>query len=217
NDMPSMTIDLGDDVTGCFDIFNTFTPTINDEIGDVTYVWNDGTTDFSTDPSITVNPDETTTYTVTVTDACGQTATDSVTVTVPEDIEPVFSITTYYCQDADADPLPLTSDDGIVGVWAPATINTSVMGTFIYTFTPDAGQCALEITLEITIGEEIIPEFNPVASICQGGFLPPNSLPSTSLNGVPGSWSPALNNQVTTTYTFTPAENQCASTATMTI
>jgi len=44
-----------------------------------------------------------------------------------------------------------------------------------------------------------------------------NELPTTSLEGITGTWSPAINNTVTTTYTFTPNAEQCATTATMTI
>jgi gliding motility-associated-like protein len=42
-------------------------------------------------------------------------------------------------------------------------------------------------------------------------------LPTASLNGISGSWSPALNNTTTTTYTFTPTNGQCAIPVTMTI
>ncbi len=43
--------------------------------------------------------------------------------------------------------------------------------------------------------------FNIPNEICQGDEL---ILPNVSENGVEGSWSPAVNNQQTTTYTFTP-------------
>ena len=33
--------------------------------------------------------------------------------------------------------------NGITGTWSPATINTATAGTVTYTFTPDAGQCAI--------------------------------------------------------------------------
>jgi hypothetical protein len=42
-------------------------------------------------------------------------------------------------------------------------------------------------------------------------------LPLTSLNGITGTWSPALDNTTTTLYTFTPTAGQCATTATLTI
>jgi gliding motility-associated-like protein len=42
-------------------------------------------------------------------------------------------------------------------------------------------------------------------------------LPTTSNNAISGSWSPAINNQSTTTYTFTPTAGQCAAPTTMTV
>ncbi|MDI1254536.1 MAG: hypothetical protein PSV16_00420, partial [Flavobacterium sp.] len=47
-----------------------------------------------------------------------------------------------------------------------------------------------------------------VAPICSGATLA--ALPTTSNNGITGTWSPALNNTATTTYMFMPDENQCA-------
>ncbi len=60
----------------------------------------------------------------------------------------------------------------------------------------------------------ITPTFTQVSSICSGGSF---TLPATSDNGITGTWSPAINNQATTTYTFTPNDGQCASTNTMTV
>jgi hypothetical protein len=65
-------------------------------------------------------------------------------------------------------------------------------------------------------GTRVAPTFTQVAAICSGATL--SALPTTSNNGITGTWLPALNNTATTTYTFTPAVGQCASsTATMTI
>ena len=66
-------------------------------------------------------------------------------------------------------------------------------------------------------GTRVAPAFTQVAAICSGATL--SALPTTSNNGITGTWSPAtMNNTTTTTYTFTPAVGQCASsTATMTI
>jgi hypothetical protein len=61
----------------------------------------------------------------------------------------------------------------------------------------------------------ISPTFTAVNSVCEGGVI--ESLPTTSLNGINGMWSPAINNTTSTTYTFTPTSGQCASTASMTI
>lgn len=47
------------------------------------------------------------------------------------------------------------------------------------------------------------PEFDPLGPFCEGEDF---ALPTTSLNGISGSWSPAINTTQTTTYTFTPDE-----------
>ncbi|MFA7650654.1 MAG: T9SS type A sorting domain-containing protein, partial [Flavobacteriaceae bacterium] len=55
----------------------------------------------------------------------------------------------------------------------------------------------------------------PIADICEGEFLA--ELPTTSTNGITGTWLPALDNTQTTTYTFTADLGQCATTASVTI
>ncbi|MEY4288988.1 MAG: hypothetical protein RLZZ30_1076 [Bacteroidota bacterium] len=67
----------------------------------------------------------------------------------------------------------------------------------------------------LIVNPNITPTFNPVAAICAGSAL--NALPTTSTNAITGTWSPALSNQLTTTYTFTPSAGVCATTATLTI
>ena len=75
--------------------------------------------------------------------------------------------------------------------------------TTTYTFTPDTGQgCVLSTTLNIEVFELLIPTFDDVPAICSGDSLA--ALPTISTNGITGTWSPALNNTVTTIYTFTP-------------
>lgn len=61
----------------------------------------------------------------------------------------------------------------------------------------------------------VTPSFASVGPSCPGSILAP--LPTTSTNGIVGTWSPALNNIVTTTYTFTPTTGQCATTSNITI
>jgi len=69
--------------------------------------------------------------------------------------------------------------------------------------------------MTITITPNVTPTFTQVTSICSGGTLA--ALPTISNNGITGTWSPALNNTATTTYTFTPTAGQCAVSTTMTI
>jgi hypothetical protein len=66
-----------------------------------------------------------------------------------------------------------------------------------------------------TVVAPTIPTFSPIASICSG--TPLSALPTTSTNGITGTWSPALNNTATTTYTFTPTTGQCAGSTTLPI
>jgi gliding motility-associated-like protein len=70
-----------------------------------------------------------------------------------------------------------------------------------------------ELTIEVW--PIVTPRFDNPDPVCEGGDIPP--LPGKSLNNINGSWSPALNNQVTTSYTFTPSPGQCAVTAKATI
>lgn len=60
-----------------------------------------------------------------------------------------------------------------------------------------------------------IPIFSALGPYCTGSNI--SAFPTTSLNGITGNWSPVINNQATTTYTFTPATGQCAISTTSTI
>ncbi|WP_165571692.1 choice-of-anchor J domain-containing protein, partial [Flavobacterium enshiense] len=136
----------------------------------------------------------------------------TMTITVTPNVTPTFTQVAPICSGATLSALPTTSNEGITGTWSPAMNNTA---TTIYTFTPSAGQCAVQTTMTITVNPVVTPTFTQVAPICSGGTLA--SLPTTSNNGVTGSWSPVLNNTATTIYTFTPDAGQCANTANMTI
>jgi hypothetical protein len=59
-----------------------------------------------------------------------------------------------------------------------------------------------------------IPTFSQAVAVCSGATI--TALPTTSTNGIAGTWSPSINNTTTTTYTFTPTTESCATT-TMTI
>jgi hypothetical protein len=71
------------------------------------------------------------------------------------------------------------------------------------------------IPVVATVNPLVTPIFTQVAAICSGATLA--ALPTTSNNSITGTWSPAINNTATTTYTFTPTTGLCATTATMAI
>ena len=156
-----------------------------------------------------VNNNATTTYTFTPnTGQCATTTT--MTVTVNNSATPVFTQIPAICSGGSF-TLPATSNNGISGTWSPA-INNAV--TTLYTFTPNTAGCASTATMTVTVNSSVTPAFNQVAAICAGGSF---TLPANSNNGISGTWSPAINNTATTTYTFTPNSGQCASTTTMTV
>jgi hypothetical protein len=149
----------------------------------------------------------------TFTPASGQCATTAtMTITINENINPVFAAVGPYCSGAIIPALPTTSTNNITGTWSP-TINN--LATTTYTFTPTAGQCAATATMTITIDDNITPAFAAVGPFCSGANIP--AFPATSVNNITGTWSPTINNLMTTTYTFTPAADQCATTTTLTI
>jgi uncharacterized protein (TIGR02145 family) len=125
---------------------------------------------------------------------------------------PIFTQIAPICSGTTINPLPTISPNGITGTWSPALNNNQ---TTTYTFTPDVGQCAVIATQIITVNPQITPTFTQIAPICLGTTI--NPLPTISTNGITGTWSPALNNNQTTTYTFTPDVGQCAVIATQTI
>ncbi|PWA06487.1 T9SS type A sorting domain-containing protein [Flavobacterium psychrotolerans] len=109
------------------------------------------------------------------------------------------------------------------GIWTPALVsgkgifNPSVdaAGQYVYTVAGSSSCLANTAMVTVTIRPNEMPIFTPIAPICSGSTLAP--LPTTSTNGISGTWSPSLNNIATTTYTFTPDAGQCATRTLLTI
>jgi hypothetical protein len=133
------------------------------------------------------------------------------TVTVNPNITPVFAFgpSLTICSNDVVPALTNTSTNGITGTWNPAAVSN--LNSATYTFTPDAGLCAIPTTFTVTVNPKVTPTFTFGVSltICAGGAVP--ALTTTSLNGITGTWSPAvINDQTTGAYTFTPAAGLCA-------
>ena len=142
-------------------------------------------------------------FTVTVTNAnnCSATST-ATTVSVQPNATPFFSQVSPICSGANLTALPTSSLNNLTGTWSPALDNTQ---TTTYTFTPDAGQCATNTTLTITVNANPVAVINYTGALnfCQGGSV---DLTSSSTTG--NSWSNAASTQTITvnssgTYTVT--------------
>jgi len=123
-------------------------------------------------------------------------------------ITPVFSqLSSSICAGVSF-ALPLISSNQIAGTWSPSTPNNQE--TTEYVFTPNAGCNTTGIVMKVEInpnGET--PTFDFPTSLCQGSSS--FTLPTTSTNGIIGSWSPSsfVNTTAygTQTFVFMPNEN----------
>lgn len=127
-------------------------------------------------------------------------------VSIVTEIIPEFDFIDTYCQGYVPEPFPDISINGVIGVWDPPQIDTSVPGTTNYTFIPQIyNQCSDPIVKPIHITPSLLPEFNLPDSYCKGEIA--EILSEVSDNGYHGSWSPTqidTSQTGNTVYTFTP-------------
>jgi hypothetical protein len=100
-----------------------------------------------------------------------------------------------------------------LGTFTPALTATSSVFKYIL---PGVSPCSgSESFATVKLIEQSIPAFSGI-TFCQNAIPP--TLPTTSINGINGTWSPAvINNQTSAVYTFTPAAGSCATTTTLTV
>ena len=184
----------------------TFTPSFP--------VWSNGLTT----PTISVSTSGN--YAVTVTNSNGCSATSAITAVTVNQIpaEPSATSTQNFCTNATVNNLVATGTNikwyaEITGGTALAT--ATVLTTTTYYASQTINGCeSSRVGVSVTISPIIAPTFTQVEPVCYGTAMA--ALPTTSNNSIIGSWSPALNNMATTTYTFIPSAGSCSST-TMTI
>ena len=200
------------------------TATLNATGGTGQYTWSPATNlSAATGSSVVFTPTTIGTYTLTATSSdnnplCPQSSSSSQTITVTGMVTPTFTQIAPFCVGTTAPVLPTSSNDAtpITGTWSPSVVDNTTVGTTQYTFTPSSTQCANPITMSITVNPGTTPLFLEPAPFCAGATAP--VLPTTSTNGITGTWSPAtVSNTASGTYTFTPTSGQCASTVTMNI
>lgn len=77
---------------------------------------------------------------------------------------PLFSFDTSLCLNSVPPSLATTSTNGIEGTWLPSTINTTVPGTYMFTFTPNSGQCSSALTIAVSIASTSTPTLTLLTS-----------------------------------------------------
>ncbi|WP_309641938.1 T9SS type A sorting domain-containing protein [Flavobacterium sp.] len=167
----------------------------------------------------TPSPDATTstfTYTIPAVAPCLN-DTSMVTITINPVALPNFAQIAPICSGSTPPILPAVSPNGIAGTWSPSVISTQIVGTYVYVFTPNMqGLCANSQSLTVTVVPLTVPTFSFQGAYCQGSVIPP--LPTTSNNGISGIWTPSVvDNQISSTYMFTPNAGECATTTSLTI
>ncbi|RXR24287.1 fibronectin type III domain-containing protein [Flavobacterium stagni] len=209
---------------------NTTTPTIclgqtatlNASGGNGQFTWAtpSGSLSATTGASVVFTPPGVGTFNITATSTdnnpnCPQSASSTQTITVVDYFSTTFDAFPSFCTGSTFPDLPSQSNEGVTGTWSPATIQ-DVVGTTTYTFTPDVTFCTNPTTLNVTIDPLTTPTFITPAPICPGSPAP--LLPTTSGNGITGTWNPAVvSNTASGTYTFTPDAGQCGATVSMSI
>ncbi len=150
------------------------------------------------------------TFTATTNDPDGLGACEegiaSITLEVNELVTPSFDEIPAQCA-GEASPLPTSSNEGITGSWSPSFDPNT---TQVYTFIPDENQCAIQPPdITVTIVDIETPTFEDITPQCPGESSP---LPTVSLEGFTGNWSPIFDPNQTQQYTFIPDPDQCVAT-----
>ena len=82
----------------------------------------------------------------------------SLSVVVNDPISPSFNQLGAYTQNQIPGVLPIQSNDNpsISGSWSPTTIETSAIGQFTFTFTPDPNSCSIPVTMDVAVQDETV-------------------------------------------------------------
>jgi gliding motility-associated-like protein len=145
----------------------------------------------------------------------------------------VASANQTICINTSISPIQYTFGSGATGVnvtGLPSGLSVDITGsivtisgtpiiasaaTFNYTITATGSSCGSPVLLgSITLTDGILPIFNPVAPVCEGSTI---NIPSTSTNGIVGTWQLISSTPNDVTYEFTPNLGQCALNTQMTI
>lgn len=128
-------------------------------------------------------------------------------ITINDSVPITFSNIEPYCLYSN-DTLPNISDQGFIGTWVPPFLDTSSPGSYLYTFDSDTNLCVSPIQIEIVIQDSLQLTFSPLGPFCLGENV---TLPSNSIEGISGIWSPSINSSIigVQEYTFLPLDTEC--------
>jgi hypothetical protein len=208
----------------------TLTGTIGNQSDAGSWLWTvNGTGTIASPTNLTTmvsNASTGDTYTLTVTDDNSCTSTDQVMVTITPAQDAMFAFADY-CAGASNGPTNIITPGGTFAFNPPATngatinattgqISGGIGGSTYSVQYTSPGPCPGTHTETVNVLPAVTPAFNQIPPICTGGSF---TLPTSSQNGINGTWSPAPNFNATTTYTFTPVPGAfpCALSAQMTV
>ena len=165
-----------------------------------TYLWNNG----STASTLNVAPAVTTTYTVTVNDACGNQANSNIVVRVNSNPILTISKDTIICNGGTATLKISGAGNSGTYKWSNGSIMPSITVTpfavTTYTVTAtDANACSSNASVVVTVSQNLSVSAGNDATICQGSNV---TLIATSPQIVSFKWS---NGAVTATNIVSPA------------
>ena len=181
------------------------------------YQWSGGSTSVGFQATYTAL--RSTTITCNYTDFCGKNNSVNFFITVHPN--PVVRVPDQEaCADRPAEiaAVPNNTADfnyqwevptGVPNPGNKGSFSTTVAGSYTAVMVSKLSGCSSEPARgNLRFTPAIRPSFTQVGSYCIGETIP--ALPSVSLNGIPGTWTPALNNQRTTMYVFNPDPSVCA-------
>ncbi len=228
-DNTSLTIAVTGTTTICSNSSASLSVSSSGGITPYTYNWSNGA---GTNSTVVVSPASTTTYIVTVSDNCGQTATGDVTVTVVNNLNVAVTPTNpYICPD---ESVSLTASGASDYTWTPAAGLSSTTGAIVtasptttttYTINGITSGCAGSTTVTVNIANPISATASSTDENCghSNGTVTANSI-DNCLQGFIYSWNtiPPQSTQTATNlsagaYTVTVSCGGCTATATTAI
>jgi len=96
-------------------------------------------------------------------------------------------------------------------------VTASPVTATTYTVTATLGTCTQTNAVTVNVNTPVTPTFAAIPAICSGATAPVLPTSSTNVPSITGTWSPAVSNTTSGTYTFTPTAGQCATTTTLNV